>query len=723
LVVHLKERTVKHDAHRIFTGYRSVIYYALAGAIVVLTLTIMYSRLRTDATRVHVTQVGGGSAFTLLFASDPQLTWWRGGKDPDCSAEKCGPESNEKQVAAMNSISAATWPDGRPVSDLRGVMINGDLTAFFHDDEFEQYKSFYEGQLKISSYVGLGNHDYENNVDDCKGFSLDPNHCAKKALDYLTERAERTQGLSSFDRKMNVFDNLIVITGSFGYSFDVNEYRMVQLNNYPGYRVELPPAAFSPTSYNVMAAYRWLGTELSKASAVGKKVILNMHDMDSALNDPEFASVLLHQNVVAIFAGHIHQDYGRMGAVNVGSQSIPWFRSGSSECYKFIAAELGDTQMRYSVIDSKTGQPRFESVLSVCDSRGSFNGINYAQNDAIDENGTVTFPGYPLASTYLFEYKSGTGYQAFDRVHPYALGSGETSYQTWSSSWTSIAPFCSGGASYLFDYKANGDGTAIDQVLLDNDGNPTGTKELWRPRAPWSSGWSIIRSFSSAGSPYLFEYKGNGSGTAIDRIVTANGTPTETQQIWRPSQPWSVGWTTIEPFYVGSRVFLFEYKKGGNGTAMDEITRDGSGTPTGTREVWRASTPWSAGWTIVRPFYLNSAPYLFEYKGDGSATAIDKIVLDTNGTPTGTQEVWHASKAWSAGWTVIRPMYLNNNIYTFEYKQDGSATAVDMINIGVDGKPSGTTEIWRADKPWSDGWTTVEPFSSAPTGIPGICEL
>jgi hypothetical protein len=58
-------------------------------------------------------------------------------------------------------------------------------------------------------------------------------------------------------------------------------------------------------------------------------------DYDYKFNG-DFADAISGGNVVAVFAGHIHQDYGNINTLNVGQYNIPVFRSGSAECLKFL---------------------------------------------------------------------------------------------------------------------------------------------------------------------------------------------------------------------------------------------------------------------------------------------------------------------------------------------------------------------------------------------------
>lgn len=442
--------------------------------------------------------------FSLMIASDTQFTWWRGGKDPDCHG-KCvdtkGVETNRNMLSSMNNIMRlGRWPDsplltagaGSPIIKPSGVIINGDLTSFWHGSQAALYKQYYS-ELAYPLYPGLGNHDYSNNVDDCgyKAIYLnrDKNRCAKEAVWYMANvidhmipspvnkdlpgyvavhnrggyvarftvrydfggrKVSKRTGRFAFNhtkailvpagatnisaelqehtgfkwKKIKTYDipNPVascyrvsgttlhprsrVTTcpnewpngagGSLSYAFDIANYHFVQLQFKPSYARRLPrrgwpgqedlsPFQFSP-SFNVTPSYEWLRADLAAATAAGKYIVINMHSYEG---DDEFLDVIRGQNVVAIFAGHIHQDYGQIRMINNGGGLIPFFRSGSAECQTFLLAEFHPTYFNVGVV-STSGGPAFIDTPTVCDNRESLKGTGYATNAATQTLGTYT---------------------------------------------------------------------------------------------------------------------------------------------------------------------------------------------------------------------------------------------------------------------------------------------------------------------------------------------
>lgn len=320
------------------------------------------------------------SSFTMIIASDPQLPWWRGGDDSQCNNDECvkrkGVETNREQVSAMNNIQDAEsdngnikgqWPEnsflaksaGSIIKKPLGVIMNGDLTAFWHDWQVELYRKFYDPgyseaeseALQLPIFPGLGNHDYANNVRDCWGnnpllwIKYGSNTCATQAVNYI-------KGMISCDNVSN-FENALVRSfdaDSLAYSWNIGSYHFVQLHNYPTYQEK---------DISVKPSINWLKEDLKLATQSGEKIVILLHDFGDHMkqDNPEFLDAINNQNVVALFAGHIHKDYGYMG--NIPTTKIPYFRSGASEYNKFLLVEFALQYMNIGVIDSKDGVPKF----------------------------------------------------------------------------------------------------------------------------------------------------------------------------------------------------------------------------------------------------------------------------------------------------------------------------------------------------------------------------
>ncbi|HKS29430.1 MAG TPA: PKD domain-containing protein [Pyrinomonadaceae bacterium] len=469
---------------------------------------------------------------TMLFASDPQYPWWTNStnESEDCrrdpESEACkefirdrGRASNQHIVASMNSVqSLGQWPStlsrgaGAPIARPSGVILNGDLTSYFHKWEFETYAGLYYripgfgNGLDYQIYPGLGNHDYKNNVNDAYYswayyYWPDWNRNAKEAVWYMANQIENlpnvvnrdlnsyvsvknsggfvidfsvsytdqngqlvkystdvfevTQsrglvaprgtpvtveikvtggpswvlrpnpvGATCFEVKGTVFDASWApiacqherptgSAGSLSYSFDIGNVHFVQLQYRPDYQVDLPKqTVIGPITtyeidespgFTVTQAYDWLKADLAAATAAGKVIVLNMHDINgtdckvvekpggtnpmgnwdpcgvgnsSVKDDPRFKDAIANQNVVAIFAGHIHEQFGHSGYVDVSNSygsRVPYFHSSSAECQRFLMVDFHRKYFNVAVVKASAGYPEFVTTSNDKCEQGWFN--------------------------------------------------------------------------------------------------------------------------------------------------------------------------------------------------------------------------------------------------------------------------------------------------------------------------------------------------------------
>ena len=124
--------------------------------------------------------------FSMIIGSDPQYYWGRNdvvGDDAASIGESqtdLGRETNRLQAAAMNQLLQGLVPVGFSVPEM--IILNGDLTELGRSPQWSDFEHDYAfgrglaldprfGPTSLAPivYPGLGNHDYENNVNDCQG--------------------------------------------------------------------------------------------------------------------------------------------------------------------------------------------------------------------------------------------------------------------------------------------------------------------------------------------------------------------------------------------------------------------------------------------------------------------------------------------------------------------------------------------------------------------------
>lgn len=296
--------------------------------------------------------------YFMVFASDPQFSW-NHCSDPD-SVDLCAQERsvfagysdedlgrlyNARLTNAINTVK-------NYLGDYRfgGTVVNGDLTEFGDQGpDLGDYISYYEHGLNMNVYLGLGNHDYQNNVNDCY-----ENGCASTMVWYLKDQAATLNPYSFDYYQSNTYydfpNNRRDHSGSLGYSWEIGNIHFVQLNNFPSYSTSWNGWNYSSARrdyFTINSALTWLRNDVSNAVSRGKKIILNMHDYGADAGNSTFTSVLNDFPVTALFAGHWHERYGRYAETGPYSdgRKMPVFTSGSAHYGTFLVTRFVNGKM------------------------------------------------------------------------------------------------------------------------------------------------------------------------------------------------------------------------------------------------------------------------------------------------------------------------------------------------------------------------------------------
>lgn len=295
----------------------------------------------------------------LVFASDTQYPW----TDKSDSGEPENGTDFEKRAkwlvdSQLGSIAGFRNAHGGQAKVP--LMINGDITAFGHGWQRSYMKSALEKYFKGDYLYGLGNHDYENNVDDC--FT---NSCAAGSIVEFKEH--HFNKVDNFDLKVTGGFLDILYSGSLAYSKDVGDVHLVQLNNEPTYTTKISHV-LNPTTFNITSALDWLETDLRVARASGYAIIINMHKWDrwqgGWQQEQRFLDMIEKYEVTAIFAGHYHTRGG--GKRWMGK--VPMFLSGATSQQTYLTASLSDDrkQLHVNLIENNDWQkPYFVDTVPV----------------------------------------------------------------------------------------------------------------------------------------------------------------------------------------------------------------------------------------------------------------------------------------------------------------------------------------------------------------------
>lgn len=287
---------------------------------------------------------------TMIVTSDPQYPW-TDATDADW------PESDDVRNARSRALieeqyrSIAAYRAARPGEDIP-VFINGDLTAYGHGWQRRVMDELYT-ILGDNVHLGLGNHDYSNNIRKPDGEGCANNGCARDSILGLVRHVTTKPQRASFDFAIDAkgFTNRYV--GSLAYAVQapgMDRVLQVQLNNYPRYAVSFNTTeGILPARFDIESSVPWLRGVLDRHLAVPRYgtpadraydfALVHMHDASDY--DDEFARMISAGHVAAVFAGHFHGDLGRYRTL----AGVPVYLSGSASRRTYLIVE-DDTDTR-----------------------------------------------------------------------------------------------------------------------------------------------------------------------------------------------------------------------------------------------------------------------------------------------------------------------------------------------------------------------------------------
>lgn len=281
--------------------------------------------------------------FGMVIASDTQLPWGR--KDDNNVTDQewieSGIETNRYHASSMNKLQIL----GKDFSKVQAVIINGDLTAYAHPWQWVLYKRIYDSSakdsypevLRMPVYPGLGNHDYQNNVDSCWGpwysVLIDQNNwCAKNSI-YKLKRDLAKTNISNFDE------------GSLSYSWNVDHIHFVQLHNFPNY---------NSSKIHIEDSLAWLDEDLKRAESERRLTVLNFHIKKIT---PELKKILKKYEILGLFVGHYHSLVGKKSKIKSAKGDSPVYYSGSASYNLFNYVYFTAHKMVVYSVDSSSGKP------------------------------------------------------------------------------------------------------------------------------------------------------------------------------------------------------------------------------------------------------------------------------------------------------------------------------------------------------------------------------
>lgn len=327
--------------------------------------------------------------FSYIIASDSQLDWYNGESStiglanypPPCSSTdscgscttKLGTYTNNQLKKSFENLINRTNNTNRPTPTT--LVLNGDLTQYFHRHERNKYESIYHNIIGLEQFFpSLGNHDY----DQTSGATYDndewvaPHYCnGKHSVSYLK---------GAFCNKIPKFNAKERLTRydpkSLSYSWEEGPYHFVQVHYYP---------TFENAGLGISSSITWLQRDLGLANEKNLTSVVYVH-ASSGLPDL-LEDTFLNNNVAVIFTGHIHRCLGRKCELLTGLNTF------QAEKY-FNTTNAGNyTSNSGSIYDSV--DKCFPASAVLCSRRANGNGLFYVK----DMSPNLTLPDKKLVST------------------------------------------------------------------------------------------------------------------------------------------------------------------------------------------------------------------------------------------------------------------------------------------------------------------------------------
>lgn len=284
--------------------------------------------------------------FSMLFTADTQYPWVNNMNQSEANIKSQSENFMNAHVNSMKSII-----NQNTASPVKGLIVNGDLTAFGRKETLDKVLSYYNN-VTVPLFLGLGNHDIANNVDD-----MTSNDGCSYMINFMASHI-LSKTKTGFDYTFASNKH----TGSLAYSWEINNIHFVQLHNYPAYEYNwsgTPNGSVTQQTYDIKSAMNWLENDLNQARKAGKGIILNMHDLGdhfSATNTPtayaQFTDIVSKYEVAAIFIGHIHNRLGNY--FNIGNTPVYYCGNPFNSNYLLVDFKTNKMDITKVVNSTKT---------------------------------------------------------------------------------------------------------------------------------------------------------------------------------------------------------------------------------------------------------------------------------------------------------------------------------------------------------------------------------
>ncbi|PGU00843.1 phosphoesterase [Bacillus cereus] len=313
-----------------------------------------------DSVKPEPTQNG-----SFVFTSDPQYPWTEktdnNQTESDSEKERRSENFIRNQYKSINEYTSQ-------ISTRTPVLINGDITAYGHGWQWDKMNELFN-TLESSYYIGLGNHDIQNNLNDTW-----ENAGVINSLENLWSNIRYKNDITRFDFKEKTGKIEKVNSGSYGYSFDSGPIHSIQLNNDPTWKFNILKygSGIGPMHrYILDSSLDWLEQDLKEAYRYGQAIVINVHKPDdwkeaTVEQKIKLKNLLKTYKVKAVFAGHYHKSSGLSTRYKEFFGDVPVFLSGSAPQQTYLIAEYTTKEMKvYKVNGNDWRNKKLEKTIDI----------------------------------------------------------------------------------------------------------------------------------------------------------------------------------------------------------------------------------------------------------------------------------------------------------------------------------------------------------------------
>eukprot|EP00435_Cladocopium_sp_Y103_P015308 s245_g3.t1 len=289
----------------------------------------------------------GNRDFTVIIASDPQLPWCSGDVKSDWD---CAIKENWRVVQSIHNVESLTWVVGEEekVAKPIGVHITGDLTAYSHENQIQEYRKIWETRETEDPNKMHGEgwmvSETTHAVWSVDSFFLDEevtwagyggvSSCAQRAIAYIRSAVGKCHGDDGTKTVVPNFGGYVdhYHKDSAAYAVKYGKIRFVHLHNYPTFRRQeltgpvlvnrrSKTVGFGSTKRHPLGVASTLGflkDEVEQAEKTGDYLVLMIHDIGNKFSSTYnvdrvkyFMEITEGARILAMFAGHWHPTGGQ----------------------------------------------------------------------------------------------------------------------------------------------------------------------------------------------------------------------------------------------------------------------------------------------------------------------------------------------------------------------------------------------------------------------------